>query len=166
MLTKELDTTLANGNVDEWLLQLEKAMVKAVEHELRMAEEGLREKKRKEWVLDHCGQATLALDMVSWTRQTESAIMAHSTNQLHGALSENLREIVSLIEGELAAVNRLTLEALIVLFVHNIDITGSLPPSTSLESFDWQQHLRYYFDPDREKAVATQILNCQFSYSN
>jgi len=65
----------------------------------------------------------------------------------------------------LKELDRLTLEALIVLSVHNQDITQALHKNgtTSINTFGWQSQMRYYFvNMDTE----VRVLNAVCEYNN
>jgi dynein heavy chain, axonemal len=59
-----------------------------------------------------------------------------------------LDNIVNLVRGDLSPLNRLTLEALIVITVHTRDISAELLKNSlaDINSFLWISQLRYYWE--------------------
>ena len=57
-----ISTTAANGNVDEWLLWVEDAMIKSIKHFTEVALNDFPTKKRSEWVIDRCGMCVLGIN--------------------------------------------------------------------------------------------------------
>lgn len=70
----QVDTASAQGNVDEWLLQVENSMIEAVKFTIEKGFEDYTKVKRSSWVLDRCGQSVLNMGMTFWTFETEAAI--------------------------------------------------------------------------------------------
>jgi len=69
-----IDTMAANGNVDEWLILVEAAMIDSIRDNIRKAFDAYPKIPRTKWVLDRCGQAVLCISMTYWTYETEAAI--------------------------------------------------------------------------------------------
>lgn len=69
-----VDTNAANGNVDQWLLMTETAMIESVREVTARAFEDYSNIKRTEWVRNRCGMAVLCIAMTFWTYNSEIAI--------------------------------------------------------------------------------------------
>ena len=69
-----VDTNAANGNVDQWLLMVESAMIESVREVTTKAFEDYTNIKRTEWVKNRCGMAVLCISMTFWTYNSEDAI--------------------------------------------------------------------------------------------
>jgi dynein heavy chain len=69
-----VDTNVANGNVDQWLLMVESAMIESVREVTTKAFEDYTNIKRTEWVISRCGMAVLCISMTFWTYNSEDAI--------------------------------------------------------------------------------------------
>jgi dynein heavy chain len=65
--TTKINTTLARGNVDQWLVQVEAAMIENVRREVQESHFEFSKMARKDWVLSRCGMAVLNVDMTNWT---------------------------------------------------------------------------------------------------
>lgn len=69
-----VDTVAAQGNVDEWLLLTQAAMIEAVHHVISNSFNQYTKMKRNNWVQNRCGQAVLCISMTYWTYETERAL--------------------------------------------------------------------------------------------
>jgi len=67
----EVDAMAARGAVEQWLIQVEDAMLMSVRDQTEKAYEEYPKKKRDEWVIGRCGQAVLCIGMTYWTYETE-----------------------------------------------------------------------------------------------
>jgi dynein heavy chain len=121
-----VDTVISKGNVDEWLLKVEASMVEAVRKTVNTAHEEYKSMTRCEWALGRCGMAVLNQDMTYWTMDAEDAIIQNQLEKFMNSCETNLQDIVCLVRTPIAALDRCTLEALIVLNVHNRDVVRSL----------------------------------------
>jgi len=70
----QVDTNAANGNVDQWLLWTEGAMIESVKDVTTKAFHEYPKIKRNEWVKNRCGMAVLCIAMTYWTYNSEDAI--------------------------------------------------------------------------------------------
>lgn len=106
--------------------------------------------KRKEWVKNRCGMAVLCISMTYWTYNSEAAIEGglDSLDKYIGKLNSDLEDIVETVRGEIPSLDRCTIEALIVLDVHNRDMIKQLRDQnvTKISEFAWQSQLRYYWE--------------------
>lgn len=66
-----VDTNAARGNVDEWLVEVEKRMIESIHHVTLKAFEEYTDDGRRTWVLNRCGMAVLNMDMTQWTISSE-----------------------------------------------------------------------------------------------
>lgn len=69
-----VDTNAANGNVDQWLLMTEGAMIESIRQVTTKAFEDYTNIKRTEWVRNRCGMSVLCIAMTFWTYNSEAAI--------------------------------------------------------------------------------------------
>jgi dynein heavy chain len=165
--TTIVDTVVARGNVDEWLIEVEASMIEAIKNETESAFRDYREQTKEKWVMNRCGMAVLTLDMTYWTSDTEAAIESAGVKGLKTffeKVKENLAKVVRLVRQSISPLNRCTLEALIVLDVHNREVTKHLiaKGTDRINDFEWQAQLRYYWKED----MTVRIINavCAYNY--
>ena len=65
----KINTALARGNVDEWLLEVEDRMIKGVKAEIIKCHENYQKLNRKQCLLDTCAMSVLTVEMTNWTTQ-------------------------------------------------------------------------------------------------
>ena len=69
----------------------------------------------------------LAVEMTNWTHSLQNNILEQQMTECVAETQANLKEIVELIKTpSLSPIQIMTLEALIVLSVHNLDVTKNL----------------------------------------
>lgn len=96
-----------------------------------------------------------------------------------GKLNDELQQIVKLVRTNLPKLDRCTLEALIVLDVHNVKVIEELVQTRieKVTDFQWQAQLRYYWTPTTQSVanvtqnasqhnVIVRIINamCDYNY--
>jgi len=95
------------------------------------------------------------MSMTFWTFETERAIEKGCSASAKGGIVEHLallnrgiEDLVSLVRREISVLDRCTIEALIVLDVHNKDVVAALVERRveKVSDFDWQSQLRYYWE--------------------
>ena len=70
-----IDTVKARGQVDQWLIQVESAMIQSVKNVTAIAFQHYTQLQRTHWVIDRCGMAVLCVGMTFWTYQAEQALI-------------------------------------------------------------------------------------------
>mmetsp|Transcript_23930 Transcript_23930/g.20946 ORF Transcript_23930/g.20946 Transcript_23930/m.20946 type:complete len:444 (+) Transcript_23930:1824-3155(+) len=163
----EIDAMAARGAVEQWLIQVEDMMIASVRDVIGKSYEDYQKKKRKDWVLKRCGQSVLTISMTYWTAETERALRekgAKGLKEFQGVCEAMIEDIVQLVRKDIEPLDRLTLEALIVLDVHNKDVVKSLAEAevSDINDFGWLSQLRYYFE-DGNSFV--RIINAQLKYN-
>lgn len=151
-----VDTVRARGAVEKWLVEVEDAMVRSVHDVIRRGMEKYPGQLRKEWVLDWPGAVVLVVTAMFWTKGAMDALGAVQGGR-EGALGDyekqctrELLEIVDLVRGELTALQRATLGALVVMDVHARDVVTAMVAKgvDSDQDFEWQAQLRTYWQDD------------------
>lgn len=80
---------------------------------------------REKWIIGRCGMAVLCMDMTFWTTEAERHMIeeGYQGAQKYGVTcQENLYQVVAIVRTQISVLDRCTLEALIVLDVHNRDV--------------------------------------------
>ncbi|KRX11121.1 P-loop containing nucleoside triphosphate hydrolase [Pseudocohnilembus persalinus] len=161
-----VNTAAAQGNVEEWLQQTEEQMIQAVHQQIGIAFEEYAKRQRDQWVRNRCGQAVLTVSMVYWTIESEKAIEQGVQGvQMHlEQLQNGIEDIVNLVRSDISKLDRCTIEALIVLDVHNKDVIAKLAEAQvdKVQEFLWQSQMRYYWE---DRNIAVRIINAFVDYN-
>ncbi|KYN44278.1 Dynein heavy chain 7, axonemal [Trachymyrmex septentrionalis] len=147
-----ISTSIARGQVEKWLIELETEMRKSVHHMVHQAILAYHMKARTTWVLEWPGQTVLCVDQTYWTQQVEEAMLkgVAGLKRYLAQCQEELNDIILLIRGILSKQNRITLEALVTLNVHSKDVLADLYKEKVVKNTDfrWLCQLRYYWLKD------------------
>lgn len=167
----------AEGAVEVWLLQFEKAMRLTLFDQSKNAfifypssdEESIH---RAEWLWSSAAQVIIVIDQILWTLKVSNAIAAVESGAYPKAISffltfslKQIDAMVALVRTPLDKQRRTLLGALLTIDVHARDVVRSLEASkiSSLTSFEWTKQLRYYWDAKVDDAFARQT-NSSFRY--
>ncbi|XP_028047400.2 dynein heavy chain 7, axonemal [Monomorium pharaonis] len=147
-----ISTSIARGQVEKWLIELEAEMRKSVRHMVHQAILAYYTKARTVWVLEWPGQTVLCVDQTYWTQQVEEAMLkgVAGLKRYLAQCQEELNNIILLIRGTLSKQNRITLEALVTINVHSKDVLAELCRDQVVKNTDfrWLCQLRYYWMED------------------
>ncbi|XP_068083304.1 dynein axonemal heavy chain 7 [Anabrus simplex] len=164
-LVDTISTSLARGQVEKWLLELEKDMKKSVHKCVKLSLEAYPTKERDSWVLDWPGQAILCISMTYWTSEVHEAIRKglKGLEDYLAVSNEQINRIIVLVRGYLSLQNRITLGALVVLDVHAKDVLAGMVEMKVLKEndFQWLCQLRYYWESGH---LVTRMINSQLAY--
>ncbi|EAY19693.1 Dynein heavy chain family protein [Trichomonas vaginalis G3] len=138
------------GNVENWLLEVEADMRETLRDIMKKAVEQYPKVPRTEWVLNWPSQVVLAGAMIYWTKHVEEAIKRHAVKELLDALNVQMIELTKLVRVTTDFLNLRTLSCLIVLDVHAHDVVEKLVEVgvDSIDAFEWMSQLRYYWEND------------------
>ncbi|XP_020293119.1 dynein heavy chain 7, axonemal-like [Pseudomyrmex gracilis] len=166
ILEDVIDTTVARGQVEKWLLELEKDMKKSVRAQVMYAKDAYLTKARSQWALEWPGQTVLCISKLYWTAAVTERVpmgLEYMRNYVNTCTQE-LNEIVKLVRGKLSTQNRTTLEALVTLDVHSRDVLAELCEQnvSRTSDFKWLCHLRYYWIDEN---LYTIMINCTLAYA-
>lgn len=131
---------------------------------------------RSQWLQNWQGQTVLTMNQVTWVTAVEAAINrgGDAMQTLCEKRREELLDVVKSVRGDIPKMLRKTLGSLVVMDVHNRDITFELAGSniTAVVDFDWQAHLRYYHEPGGQSAqsgepgsIACKMINAMILYA-
>lgn len=130
ILDDVISTSKARGQVERWLLELEKTMKKSIRNQIMLALEAYTKTIRHQWVLEWPGQSVQSISCTFWTTEiTECFSHANPVEELQKYFEKcqnQIGHIVDLVRGKLSLQNRFTLGALVVLDVHGRDVLHDL----------------------------------------
>ncbi|XP_067855101.1 dynein axonemal heavy chain 1 [Heptranchias perlo] len=152
------------GNVEDWLLEVEKIMKASVKDNIERSLKTYPETPRTEWVLIWPGQVVIAGCQTFWTMEVSEALQAGDLeSRLFPKLAGQLNGLVALVRGKLTRMQRTIVSALIVIEVHAKDVVANLLKENvqSVNDFEWISQLRYYWARDDLRVCA---VNAEFLY--
>ncbi|CAH0689857.1 unnamed protein product [Chilo suppressalis] len=111
MLTMTINTAAARGQVEKWLLELEKAMKASVHYVVGNSYDDYIQRPRQDWVIKWPGQAVQCIAMTFWTSEVTEAIHINipAMRAYWDKCNYQISKIVDLVRGELSLQNRITL---------------------------------------------------------
>uniref|UniRef100_A0A3B4FEJ7 Dynein heavy chain 6, axonemal-like n=1 Tax=Pundamilia nyererei TaxID=303518 RepID=A0A3B4FEJ7_9CICH len=157
----------AQGNVEDWLCKVEEAMFSSLRQLSKAAIVDYQKKSREEWVVaGHPSQVVLTISQLMWCRDMDACLEGDhdhfaALQKFEGTNFERLNALAALVRGQLPALHRNIITALITIDVHARDIVTDLVRQKvdNRSSFEWQRQLRYYWDMDLNNCVATMALS-------
>eukprot|EP00961_Rhodomonas_salina_P197370 2663383-Rhodomonas_salina.1 len=127
--TVEPDAERNRGSVERWLLEMESSMRVTLKQIGRDAITAYPNEERTKFVQSWTGMIVLAADCLYWTKDIEDAMKnrgVEGVKDMEKKMVSELAEIVELVRGQLSKQARLIIGAMVVLDVHNKDVTTLL----------------------------------------
>ncbi|XP_039313454.1 dynein heavy chain 1, axonemal [Solenopsis invicta] len=157
-------TIYPEGNVENWLGQVENAMRNTLREIIGEALEIIETTPREEWVYMWPGQIVLCGGQIQWTAHVEESIKNDTVPTYYNLMLLHLEKLQKLIRGPQTEVQRLMLEAVITIEVHAKDVLYKLIQErvTNTNEFEWISQLRYYWVENKDLKI--RAINAEFSY--
>ncbi|XP_050464456.1 dynein axonemal heavy chain 12-like [Cataglyphis hispanica] len=132
---------------------VEKQMVRSVREEIYLSYLDYEINERIAWVLIWPGMVVLCVSQIYWTLEVQNCLVDHAPfamESLYEKLKVEILKLVILVRGQLSKQNRTTLNALITIDVHAMDVVKSLSEKriTDEMDFEWLAQLRYYWEDE------------------
>jgi dynein heavy chain len=166
-LKEVIEPANAKGAVEKWLLQVEKVMQSSIHQQVTHSNKAYLETPRDKWVLEWPGQVVLCVSQIYWTKDVTEILAtgrgAAGLKAYRDICTGQLEDIVQLVRGELSAMARMTLSALVVIDLHARDVCNDLFKAdvSSEGDFEWLSQLRYYWEQDD---VNVRMINANIKY--
>ena len=166
----------SGGNVEKWLVEVESIMKKSLAFHIDEAVVDFAQTQRPQWLKNWQGQTVLTVNQIMWVTSVENAIKTGggAMEALFDQRRDELLDVVKSVRGDIPKMLRKTLGSLVVMDVHNRDITAELAGAdiTAVTDFDWQAHLRYYHEAGGASAqcgepgsIACRMINAMILYA-
>ncbi|XP_076243987.1 dynein heavy chain at 62B [Calliopsis andreniformis] len=168
-MQEKISTAAARGCVERWLIQVEEQMLKSVRHEILMSYLDYEVNQRVVWVRIWPGMVVLCVAQIYWSIDVQNSLMTgipSTTQTLYEKLRSQILDMVALVRGNLSKQNRTTLNALITLDVHAMDVVKSLIDKNIIDEtdFEWLAQLRYYWEDDVFVRIIYTTVNYAYEY--
>ena len=169
------EPVVAQGNVEDWLTQVEKMMRKSLYDQSKMVvhkyppfEQAI---ERKDWYFCGPAQSVIMVDQIFWTQYCATAIKAVGAGDSHALATflayskKQLEAMAALVRLNITRLQRTLMGAVLTIDVHARDVVTAMDKkkTSSLEEFEWTKQLRYYWDKDVDDCVVRQT-NTRFIY--
>lgn len=159
----------ARGNVEVWLSAVEQAMITSLRKGMKYGIGEYEKKPRVEWIMEHPTQIVLTVSQIFWCRSLVKCFNSPNPKmallEMKRLWEEQLGKLAELVRGELPALRRGTIGALITIDVHARDIIDDLINDSvfSESDFGWSKQLKYTWNSELDDCVVTQN-NFSFIY--
>ncbi|XP_067839723.1 dynein axonemal heavy chain 6 [Heptranchias perlo] len=158
----------ARGNVEDWLGKVEEAMFSSLRRLCKASIADYQTQSREVWVVcGHPSQVILTISQLMWCRDLHHCLEGDDHDHIVSMAEfektnfERLNALAALVRGKLLNLHRSIVTALITTDVHARDIVTELVKEKvdTVNNFEWQRQLRYYWDLDTDNCVAMMALS-------
>lgn len=164
------ETLYPKGNVEEWLLEVERVMRLSIREIFTHAWAAYGDSERVDWVVNQGwpGQIVIAGCQMAWTNEVSAAIEAGEMKDYCQKSEAQLADLVIAIRGKLGKIQRKVVSALIVIEVHAKDVSLDIRDDnvTSSSAFEWIKQLRYYWEENEmgSEELRVKCVSAAFDY--
>ncbi|EAY07015.1 Dynein heavy chain family protein [Trichomonas vaginalis G3] len=153
--------------IEEWMNNFEDEMKNTLKNKIQEAISLYSKKKRSEWMEEFPAQVILISNQILWTQLITSALRSSKKKgivNLQAKYSSVLGELTEIIRTDLSPGMRMLVSCMLIFEVHNRDIINLMVRNDvdDVESFLWEQQLRYYWEDD---TVIVRSINNNYEYS-
>ncbi|KAL5008122.1 hypothetical protein ScPMuIL_013703 [Solemya velum] len=159
----------ARGPVEQWLGSVEAGMFETVKKHLKLGLADWLGIELQDWVLKHPGQVVLTVAQIMFNKDIVRCFdQLQPTPALVKAKEKiitSLNSLAGLVTSNLSSHQRLCIEALLTITVHNRDIVHTMVTENIVkrEDFHWTRQLRYEWDETSNSCLVMQC-NAVFQY--
>jgi dynein heavy chain len=138
----------ARGLVEQWLLDVETVMRKAVAYATDCSMEVYEKSVRTTWLKENPGMVVLATAMKVWTHDVEKALPEGTLQDVYDKMQSNLMDVVDMVRSKIPKIVRKAVGALCVIDVHNQSVVSTMIEENvrSPVEFTWLSQMRYYWN--------------------
>lgn len=158
---------VCSGAVENWLARLVQRMRETLKEILSRAKDTADhwddyERPRHKWLFDYPAQIALAASQIIWTEEVNTHFESFQDGNEQAmkeyaktTLDNRLRDLISLVLGDLTPGDRIKIMTLITVDVHNRDVVNKLIEQRIVEasSFAWQSQMRYSWEDQLSAGV-------------
>ncbi|KAJ8667913.1 hypothetical protein QAD02_009576, partial [Eretmocerus hayati] len=161
-------SVIPRGSVESWLNDVEASMRSTLRSSIGRAVEKVEKIPRKEWVFMWPGQVSLCIGQAAWTKHVEKAISGGKLQDYMKVMISQLDDLRDLVRDPKSEIQRMMLEAIIIIEVHARDVLSTLIEGKvdSINDFDWISQLRYYWVDHETNGphLKVRAVNAEFQY--
>ncbi|KAI4504209.1 hypothetical protein M0802_000680 [Mischocyttarus mexicanus] len=165
---------LLEGQVENWLCNIEEAMRESLRELLKQCRGVLRRMlaKRDRWVKEWPSQPGITSTQIQWTTDCTRTLMhcklldsKKPLRRLKKKQNQALAKYSEAIRGDLNNLDRLKFKAIVVIEIHARDVIERMYKNNckDVAAFEWLSQLRFYWEKDIENCIVRQT-NTYFTY--
>ena len=158
------------GKVENYLGDVIETMRSSLCHIACKSVHNLEVTPKQEWIKMDPSQLTLLINLVTWVRNVESALLAfkgdpNSMKKCYEKQVESLTDLIKMVQGNLDRPLRQKIMCLITMDAHSRDIIDKLMNEKvhSADEFQWQSQLKCYYDQSASN-FKLKIADAEFWY--
>ncbi|XP_053977121.1 dynein axonemal heavy chain 2 [Hylaeus volcanicus] len=171
----DFDTfVILEGQVEEWLCEIETAMRTSLRDVLRQCRLALRKMtaRRDRWVKEWPSQPGITSTQIQWTADCTRALLhcnmldsRKPLKKLRKRQNQALSKYSEAIRSDLNRLDRLKFKAIVVIEIHARDVIEKMYRANckDVSAFEWLSQLRFYWDKDIDDCIVWQT-NTHFVY--
>lgn len=161
-------TSTARGQVEKWLLELEKEMKKTILLEIQCANQSVDAKSFTEWLHSHPGQCTQIVKGIIFTKDVDGALSEPSNtatrlNGLAAGIGTQLTEVIQSICSGLTGYQLINTQNTLIQLKQMETIVERLISKkvSRINDFEWLGQMRYYLD---DEMINLKMLTSKLAY--